>query len=283
MINGNNILFDPAKLQGIASRIPSEDFVASCFDKEAVGNATNILVILSTPRSGSTMLCDLLYKNDFCLAHEYFQPYEYMPILSDRWGCLQKGVLDKALYIEKLCRFRTFENGWLGINLHGEHLPYYLLMEKYLSGIKKHFVHLVRNDTIAQAVSFEIARQTGQWSSNFGVHGECHYSYDGILQCLENIQRQTSLIQAYLKSRNLDCQTIFYEDLLQYPDETLRKIPCVSPEDELQTKPELSKQSGRKNLEWVELFSDRYVANSALPVNGSGRNFLSSFGRVFRL
>lgn len=283
MTKEKDITFGPSKLRAIKAKIPPEDFVDSCFDNEIAKDPTDILIILSTPRSGSTMLCDLLYKNDFCLAHEYFQPYEYLPILSDRWGCLQNGVLNKKLYVESLSRFRTFKNEWLGINLHGEHLSYYLLMDEFFSGIRKHYVHLIRKDTIAQAVSFEIARQTGQWSSKFKTHGECHYSYDGILQCLENIQRQNLLINAYLKAKNLVCQTIFYEDLLQDPDGVLRRMPCVPPGHELETQPELARQAGSRNTEWTKLFSEQYLARATRTGNGTGSDLPSRIGRLFKV
>ncbi len=104
-------------------KIPKQDFVDRQYDLEECPPVKKIIFILSTPRSGSTLLSDLIYRSGLCLAHEYFQKFQYMPILADRWGCIRDDILDKPAYLENLIRKRTSPSGWLGINLHGEHLP----------------------------------------------------------------------------------------------------------------------------------------------------------------
>lgn len=78
------------------SRIPESDFVSAYYDRDYSETTTKVLIIFSTPRSGSTLLCDMIYEARGPLAHEYFQPYQYMPILSRRWGALHDGKVNMA-------------------------------------------------------------------------------------------------------------------------------------------------------------------------------------------
>ena len=113
---------DISNIQNLAVKIPVNDFVDGQFDSDNGVLTTDGLFIFSTPRSGSTMLADLIYKNAICLPHEYFQPFQYLPIMANRWGCVREGHLDKELYLKCLFRYRTYPNGWFGVNLHGKHL-----------------------------------------------------------------------------------------------------------------------------------------------------------------
>lgn len=265
MLFDDEITINVSKLEKTKQKIPSEDFISEQYDVDCNVSATDALVILSSERSGSTMLSGLLYKNKSCLAHEYFQPYDYIPILAERWSCLDHDVLDKEAYVKNLLRFRTYSNGWLGINIHGGHLRHFLSIYKYFSGLRMHYVHLVRRDIISQAVSFEIAAQTGQWTSDFNIQGDPDYNYDGIRGKLERIQCQNALIRAFLTTCNASCQTIAYEDLVQEPGKILRTMPCITRDQPLEIESGLRKQSAKRNKEWMQRFATEYLERSDRP------------------
>ena len=102
--------------------LPEDDFADGQFDRDVGTPPRTLLLILSTPRSGSTLACDLLHQAGVCTAHEYFQPYQIRPAMMRRWGLTEE---DDAGYCAALARYRTSPNGVLGINLHLHHLKYF--------------------------------------------------------------------------------------------------------------------------------------------------------------
>ncbi|MEQ9643331.1 MAG: Stf0 family sulfotransferase [Alphaproteobacteria bacterium] len=238
--------------------IPEYDFVDARYDQGSSSPTTNLLIIFSTPRSGSTYLCDLLLHNEACIAHEYFQPYHYMKILSERWDApIQNG--DLSNYVEKLKQYRTFPNGCLGINLHGEHLPVYLRAEKYFAALDVTYVHVVRRDQIAQAVSFHIAMQTRQWSSRYKSDRDPSYNYHLIRRRLEHISNGNNAISAFLRLRNADAVTIVYEDLIADPAKELARLPLQV--SSVSTKKiGLKRQTNQINEQFAKKFSQQHIS-----------------------
>jgi LPS sulfotransferase NodH len=265
-MSGNpDIEIDLASIAKVAAAMPQEDFINARYDVDCGSETADVLLILSTQRSGSTLLADLIRRSEWCLPHEYFQPYYYLPMLADRWGCIDNGMLDKQSYLEKLRRFRTFSNGWLGINLHGVHLQTFEAIGDFPGDLKMHFVHLQRRDLIAQAVSYEIASQTGKWSSFYEGSGEAKYSYRGIKKRLRFIEEQNDEIRAYLAEKDQPYQSIYYEDLIAEPETTVRGLAGDIVEIPPLHFDTMTKQAGKVNQAWIERFSKRY------PVSGSGR------------
>lgn len=251
-----------SKVISAEKRVPLPDFIGRNYDEETGIKTNNILFILSTPRSGSTLLSDLIYQNGICLAHEYFQPFQYLPILANRWGCLNGSVLDKEAYIQNLLRYRTSTTGWLGINLHGEHLSVFRDFENLLPDVQRHYIYLVRRDIIAQSVSFEIAMQTAKWSSHFAGLEKPAYSFHGIKKRLDSINAQNALVSAYLKSRNITARAVYYEDLIENANETLSGlIPGTILKMEKLTS-NLERQSSNINEDWIDRFSNEYYESS---------------------
>ena len=253
------IRIDTNQLDSIKDKIPASDFINSQFDLDNESKIENLLVILSTQRSGSTMLAGILHKNDICLPHEYMQPYDYLPLLAERWSCIKNGLLDKESFIKNLVRHRTYSNGWLGLNLHGTHLKFFMRMSAHLPDVNIHYVHLIREDVLSQAVSYEIASQTGQWTSSFEKEKKAVYSFRGIKDKLDSIQAQNILIKSFLKGQEPNCQTIYYEHLVASPGTVLGSMACIGSEENLEYDSAIKKQSTSLNKDWVERFSNEYL------------------------
>lgn len=250
------MFIDTENLLEIKKKIPEDDFVDVQYDYKANVKTTNILIILSTQRSGSTFLCELIKQSNFCLPHEYFQPFEYLKILSERWGCLIDNELNIPRFIEQLKKNRTYDNGWLGINLHGSHLEIFKKMEKELAEINVTYIHLVRNNQVAQAVSYYVASEGGQWSSNFKKKNNPNYSYQLILEKLLWIQEQNRMIKRYLSKKKY--QTISYEDFVLNPHEYISKITGSSSEKPLKVNTNLKKQKNKINETFIFKFKIDY-------------------------
>lgn len=242
------------KVTAAAKMIPAEDFADARYDETEETQTTDVMILLSTPRSGSTLLCELIRENHGYTAHEYFQPFQYMPLLADRWNCHSDGTIDGAAYIRALRRHRTHKNGWLGINLHGNHLPYFSSIERYLGDLRVHYVRLRREDQIAQAVSFEIAMQSRRWSNHFDSKAQAKYSFRRTLRMLEVIRNQNTVIQSFLAERRVPYRDLTYECLVARPEETLRSLPGIPPDHLLSVTPRLCRQANGQSEEWTRKF-----------------------------
>lgn len=244
---------------GQATEVPGSDFANVKFDTENSVSTSNIVVILSTQRSGSTYLCELLWRSDICTAHEYFQPYQYMPMMAARWGAGREGEIDMENYVSNLMRYRTNDNGWLGINVHGSHIPAFQEALPWFRGVTFHYIYLYRLDTIAQAVSYEIASQTKRWSSNFDGNGETKYNFRQILKKLRRIDAQNTRIRAFLLVNQLPYKAVSYEELTK---DGLNTVASILP---IRWRPPnltgLKKQATAINEDWRRRFATDYLRN----------------------
>lgn len=260
-----NIFINESAIDEEVSFIPHEDFINGQFDLSEENRLTNLLVILSTPRSGSTFLSDLLDKNNICLPHEYFQPAQYLPMLAKRWHCIENGKLNKQLYVKNLVRFRTSPSGWLGINVHGHHLPFFEQCLQWMPVVDVHYVHITRKDVVAQAVSYEIASQTKRWSSHFSAENKPQYSYSDILNKLHRIQHLNATILTHAYTREINLTSISYEELVAHPQTTLESIISMDAKRSLNTESALKKQANSTNSEWLQKFSSDYLKYNGKP------------------
>jgi len=121
-MNENKIPININLLSDIKKLIPKSDFIDQQYDTDEQTPIKKVLIVLSTPRSGSTFFCDILFNCKICLAHEYLQTEQYLPVLANRWQCITNCSLDKKKFIEELSRYRTSKEGILGINIHGSHI-----------------------------------------------------------------------------------------------------------------------------------------------------------------
>lgn len=252
-------------------KIPEGDFIDRQYDVDHSQELKGLFFLLSTPRSGSTMICDLLYKSGFCLTHEYFQPSDYLPILSDRWGCIKADTLDKEMFVKQLIRFRTLKSGWLGLNLHGHHLPIFYNFKEYFPDTERIFVRLRRRDIIAQAVSYEIARQTGKWSSEFQSDVQAIYSFDNIKSRINMIKQQETITDVFVTSVNEKIIEVIYEDFLLDPVYALSAIVPGKISNINLVEASINKQSSSINKEWVSRFTKEFVASNGAGITAKNK------------
>jgi LPS sulfotransferase NodH len=233
--------------------MPREDYVDQQFDDVKEGPLRKIIVLLSTPRSGSTLVCDFLRQYDVCVMHEYFQPYQYMPILAERWGCLDNGSIQISDYVNSLIKYRTSESGVLGINVHGGHLEYLDAALEYFD-VPVQYVLLTRLDPLSQAVSYEVAHQTKKWSSEYASLAEPVYDFNCLNRRLRSLNDQNSKNYAFLYKCKASYDVLVYEEMIKTPS-LIADLFEVS-HDESVYKPTLKKQSNNLNSLWLSKFSE---------------------------
>ena len=194
---------------------PKGDFINASYDSKFEGNFSKLVLILSTPRSGSTYLCDVIHANTGVIAHEYFQPYGYIQTLASRWSCYNDhGIIPKK-YVEQLIYHRA-KDGVLCVNLHGEHVKYFFHFMKFFPSCEIICIHLIRGDIISQAVSFFIAEKKGQWSSLYSPKisdTEIELDRLNVSQKIEKINSANLMASSFIHAMGFEYKVLNYENL----------------------------------------------------------------------
>lgn len=253
LISLAGVSITPSAIDFMKSRLPSQDFVDDQFDLDENNKTENILIIFSTPRCGSTYLSSLIHSNGICVTHEYFQLEQYLPVLAQRWGCISEYKINRALYIKTLLKKRTSKNGWVGINLHSHHIKTFEAFKEFFpEDVQLHYAHLVRKDILGQAISYEIAEQTGQWTSFFNGTVEPVYSFSSISAKVKSINDGNFYINSYIANSKIPCLEFSYEDLSGDPVSVINQLfPGFSV---LNKKSPMKKQANKINYDWRARF-----------------------------
>ena len=126
--------------------------------------------VCATGRTGSWLLCRAMTHHGIGIPHEYFNA-RHTRIIGPRVGIktlsegvrLQSDVVARQAYMGALLGLRTV-NGIFSAKMHwGQYASYLNNTEGDALLQKSHFIHLYREDLLAQAISFHISRQTGRW------------------------------------------------------------------------------------------------------------------------
>jgi trehalose 2-sulfotransferase len=129
------------------------------------------LVLCSTGRTGSFLLCRALVHHGIGVPHEYCNAV-HARTLGPRWGiealrdgeALASDAAARRAYFAALQERRT-ANGIFAVKLHWWQVERYLDNAEGLALLQDaHFIHLQREDVLAQAVSLYVAQLTGRWS-----------------------------------------------------------------------------------------------------------------------
>jgi LPS sulfotransferase NodH len=142
-----------------------ENYADPLNDQPPFGGVPRTYVIASSPRVGSTLLCDLLGRTaGLGVPTEYLNPW-WLRKLAGRFGLLSAdGNVPIGPYLSVLFRHRTGPSGFFGLKLQWRqgiecwHSPE---LRQLLRNSR--FIWIRRQDVLGQAVSFAIAMATNQW------------------------------------------------------------------------------------------------------------------------
>jgi LPS sulfotransferase NodH len=217
-------------------------------------------MVCSTGRSGSTLLCALLaHSRVMGVPHEYFHLTEHARPLIERFQLARDGVVEPDSYVAALRRWRTSPNGVFGIKAHFNQAAFMLelgIIQRHFRALK--FVHVVRADVVAQAVSFSIADQTGQWSSLGEAAREPVYDARGIDDRLNHVLTQNAAWLRFFAINDIRPLTVCYEDLLGSVDAVCKGVcdfvgVATDHQFTLGTA-HIRRQGNDRNLEWCARF-----------------------------
>jgi trehalose 2-sulfotransferase len=256
-------------------------------------------LICTNPRSGSWLLSEGLASTSIAgNAREWFNSVEEQQWRA-RWRMNHSSDGTYASYLNYVRAQSTTPNGVSGVKLHyyqfvdlpgklwaaknDQELKTAALMAAVFPNIK--YLWLTRRDKARQAISYQLACQTGIWwviddgKLNNIETGTLQTVFDPhAIACLEQVLVENDRQwQSYFQSNNIAPLILYYEDLLaDYPASIRRVLRWLEvPESTIAliSSPRLRKQANGVNAAWGE----RYMAFKA----GGGQ--LAPAVRPFRL
>jgi len=242
--------------------IPSDALSQPRFDlPKFSGKPSYKCLVASTPRSGSSLLGRLLHENGLGVPNEYLHPSVHIPFLAHRWGLIEAGKVNLSLYLQTCFQYRTTQEGVFTCKAHwNQFQPFFNkgVLQRYFEGTR--FVMIRRRDLLGQAISHEIASQTGQWSSYWPKSKEPAYSKESIRKRMQAVLNENANWRMFFAQNDINWLEVVYEDLLRDPLDMIQKvIDHLIPEFGLQANASIessgiSKQRNSINQCWRERF-----------------------------
>lgn len=245
-------------------------------------------IVCATPRSGSTLLCDLLAETGVAGRPESYFRRQDISDWARRWGVSPPDQTDSEefdrSYLAAALRAGASENGVFGLRLmwgsvaelsarlnalypglHDEAA----LFEKSFGKIL--YIHLSRRDRIAQAVSLLRAEQSGLWHlAADGTERErssppAHAVYDAdrLSGFLTELEMDDAVWVAFFARNRIEPLRLTYETMAAAPQVAIAGILSAlgrEPERVATVKSRTAKLADKTSLEWADRFrrkSDR--------------------------
>jgi LPS sulfotransferase NodH len=236
-------------------------------------------VIASPSRSGSNMLQRALWQTRLAGAPEEYFTDDYVRDFDARWR-IANGSLDLPRYLALLFRHRTSPNGVFGMKVHGEDLENDFLRTLDINTLlgTPRIIALSRRDTVRQAVSYAIARQTGvfivdgDWLPRRMPIAAPHYDFDLIFACHHAIEREQAAWEGVFERYPHPPHRVMYEDLVECYDEEVRaclEFLGVEPPREI-PQPNVQRQATAINDEWAARFREERSAQLGSSTSSTG-------------
>lgn len=246
-------------------------------------------IICATPRSGSTLLCDMLEATGVAGRPDSFFMADPDPHWHQVWGLPRPGAPDDAAYARAFVaaarRAGRDAAGRFGMRLMQRDLDRFLGLVQLACPEGRNtrdrltrcfgrclFVHLTREDKLAQAVSLVIAQQTGLWHiTASGAERERlappappRYDRDRITQALSDLTGQDRLWADWFTRTGIRPIRLTYKALSADPGAEVARL-CrslgVAPPGPQPLRPDLGRLSNAVNTDWI----NRFMQDGTLP------------------
>jgi LPS sulfotransferase NodH len=250
-------------------------------------------IVCATPRSGSTLLCELLVASGVAgrpTEHvetlrglgRPIEPREYFEGLADpevlgllpHTAPVQPHPAPLHERLDVVIRHATTPNGVFGTKVmwgYMTDLQDRLAELPDLAPLREserlaallgdvRYVHVRREDVVAQAVSMWRAVQTRAWRADDDDGCAPRYSYAGIDHLVRLMQAHERAWRSWFAAEGLEPLTVGYEEIAGDPPGALRRtLEFIGVSGEAPHEPPLRRQAGAESREWA----DRYRAEQA--------------------
>jgi trehalose 2-sulfotransferase len=195
------------------------------------GAGVDAYLICGTPRTGSTLLCGLLRSTQVAgMPESYFrQPDE--PAWAERWQLPRDaaGGFDYRDYVRAAVAVGSTANGVFGARVMWGTLDEMVArlgaVQPELAGAdldllvrafgRTRFVHLWRDDTVAQAVSWARAEQTSFWHEGDAASPRPpRFDLDQIRELVDTIDAHNAAWRNWFAAFDVDPHQVRYESLV---------------------------------------------------------------------
>jgi LPS sulfotransferase NodH len=212
-------------------------------------------VVCALPRSGSSLLCELLARTELAGAPSEFFDHNQMNEFRRVWRI---DTLDD--YLDALLAKKTSPNGVFGCKVH-----YHQLVDalggRHVGTVfpNLHLVYISRRDRVRQAVSFAKASQTEQWTSQHDPPVEPPaYDAGQIRSLLDWIEREEVAWERYFTKRAAPLHRVVYEEFVETMEKTvvdvMRFLEVPLPPGFRPPTPTLDQQADELTDEWTQRF-----------------------------
>lgn len=229
-------------------------------------------VLCGTPRTGSTLLCSLLASTGVLGRPEsYFrEPGEARLAMRFNLPVTGERVRDYRAFVGAVRNAASTDNGvfaarimWGSLERVRKGLDEYssesdvAVLERTFGRLA--FIHLVRDDVVAQAVSWARAEQTGYWQQGDPSASSPKPDLRQLTDLLETIREHDANWRSWFASNGIEPHRLTYDELVQQPRRSVRRIAdhvqIVLPADWQPVSPH-RKQADRVNTEWAQLLQE---------------------------
>ncbi|WP_181820837.1 MULTISPECIES: Stf0 family sulfotransferase [Rhodobacterales] len=244
--------------------------------------------LCTMPRSGSTLLCDLLTQTGIAgRPNSFFRPQSMGDFAND-WGIPPQTIdgFDQS-YIDTVRNRGAAETGCFGMRIMWANMPLLTarLSQLFRSTADDHallqaafgplkFIHLARADKVAEAVSLDIAEQSGLWHRNAdgterertAEAAEPIYDTARIQAAYDEVTDGQRAWNAWFTQQSITPLRVSYEALAAQPAPQLRRILSfvgVEPDKANNATAQTAVLSSKRNRLWAARF--RKDAGLALP------------------
>lgn len=230
-------------------------------------------IIASSPRTGSYLLCEGLEACGVAgRPTEVFSP-EFQGIWRHRWGL--PGDVGFDSYFDCALRHGTTANGVYGLKIHWMHVDRLArqagrpdagdaIIEDLFPSAR--FVHIVRRDRRAQAISYFRAVETNEW---WRIEGICNtqsngasatFDADAIFRLEAQLAWQEAQWRLYFEQRRMRPLVIEYEVLASdYRGQVARVLKYLGLDPSVSrrlSEPRLVRQADETTRRWRELLDE---------------------------
>jgi LPS sulfotransferase NodH len=222
--------------------------------------------ICSTPRTGSTMLADVLARSGTVgLATEIFNP-----VVAPRGRPMRVGD-----YLLLACtRKSARRTGVFGIKLHWTHHELLIHLLRGLRGSKglpdsrlvesvfprPRYVWLTREDEVAQAVSWHRAKATRVWLDDAQQLADPVFDYEAIDERLRLVREHNARWREWFEDNEVEPFAVSYEQLVGDPAAVALATVAhlgVGVAGEVSGKPHTRRQADALNAEWARRYREQ--------------------------
>jgi LPS sulfotransferase NodH len=245
-------------------------------------------LVCATPRSGSTLLCEMLINTGVAgrpaehieglrLLGRASEPREYFTGVRDRavLELLPASAPQQPHHVpidERLAavlRHATTPNGVFGTKVMWGYLadlqdrlaelPALAPLEDadrlraVLGDVR--YIHVSRDDHVAQAISMWRALQTRAWRAETDDAVEPAYSFTAIHHLVEQLDAHDDSWRDWFAAHDIEPLELSYDDIAQDPRcELARTLEFLGVEGPCEGEPPLRRQAGAQSAEWAQRY-----------------------------